>query len=87
MLLQTESTGVGKISLGRYEEKSITIAVAVISIIIAAALLIGSIVGLYFAGNDITKLGLITLFTALFALSVGLMTNARRAEIFAGTAA
>ncbi|KAF6798239.1 hypothetical protein CMUS01_15725 [Colletotrichum musicola] len=84
---EKESFEAGTISLGRYEEKSISIAVAVISIIIAAALLIGSIVGLYFAKNDITKLGLITFFTAMFALSVGLMTNARRAEIFAGTAA
>ncbi|KAF6827860.1 hypothetical protein CPLU01_08879 [Colletotrichum plurivorum] len=85
--VEKESFEAGTISLGRYEEKSISIAVAVISIIIAAALLIGSIVGLYFAKNDITKLGLITLFTAMFAVSVGLMTNARRAEIFAGTAA
>ncbi|KAF6782351.1 hypothetical protein CSOJ01_16008 [Colletotrichum sojae] len=84
---EKESFAAGTINLGRYEEKSISIAVAVVSIIIAAALLIGSIVGLYFAKNDITKLGLITLFTTMFALSVGLMTNSRRAEILAGTAA
>ncbi|KAF4927806.1 hypothetical protein CGCVW01_v002293 [Colletotrichum viniferum] len=60
---------------------------AVISTLIAAILLIGSITGLYYAKNDTAKLGLIAFFTALFALSVGLTTNARRAEIFAGTAA
>ncbi|KAF4905254.1 hypothetical protein CGCFRS4_v000820 [Colletotrichum fructicola] len=75
------------VQIGRYEERSISIAVAVISTLIAAILLIGSITGLYFAKNDTAKLGLIAFFTALFALSVGLTTNARRAEIFAGTAA
>ncbi|KAF4838674.1 hypothetical protein CGCTS75_v000190 [Colletotrichum tropicale] len=75
------------VQIGRYEERSISIAVAVISTLIAATLLIGSITGLYFAKNDTAKLGLIAFFTALFALSVGLTTNARRAEIFAGTAA
>ncbi|KAK1851575.1 hypothetical protein CCHR01_05773 [Colletotrichum chrysophilum] len=75
------------VRIGRYEEHSISIAVAVISTLIAAILLIGSITGLYFVKNDAAKLGLIAFFTSLFALSVGVMTNARRAEIFAGTAA
>ncbi|KAF4870207.1 hypothetical protein CGCSCA1_v010531 [Colletotrichum siamense] len=75
------------VQIGRYEERSISIAVAVISTLIAAFLLIGSITGLYFVKNDAAKLGLIAFFTTLFALSVGLTTNARRAEIFAGTAA
>ncbi|KAI8269736.1 hypothetical protein K4K58_000777 [Colletotrichum sp. SAR11_239] len=83
-LKDTKQNGV---QIGRYEERSISIAVAVISTLIAAILLIGSITGLYFAKNDTAKLGLIAFFTALFALSVGLTTNARRAEIFAGTAA
>ncbi|KAF9872646.1 hypothetical protein CkaCkLH20_09825 [Colletotrichum karsti] len=75
------------VTIGRYAESSISIAVAFISILVAAILLVGSITGLYFVRNDAAKLGLIAFFTALFALSVGLMTNARRAEIFAGTAA
>ncbi|KAL0932279.1 uncharacterized protein CTRU02_213232 [Colletotrichum truncatum] len=75
------------VCVGRYEEKSITITVASISILTAATLLVGSIVGLYFVQNDAAKLGLIALFTALFALTVGFTTTARRAEIFAGTAA
>ncbi|EQB45488.1 hypothetical protein CGLO_15629 [Colletotrichum gloeosporioides Cg-14] len=75
------------VRIGRYEEHSISIAVAVISTLIAAILLIGSITGLYFVKSDAAKLGLIAFFTSLFALSVGVTTNARRAEIFAGTAA
>lgn len=33
------------------------------------------------------RVGMIVLFTSLFALVVGLLTNARRAEIFGSTAA
>ncbi|KAL4784619.1 hypothetical protein BJX76DRAFT_356853 [Aspergillus varians] len=73
--------------IGRFKETSITIAVSVISILVASFLLIGSIVGLYFATGDALKLCLVAGFTAVFALCVGLMTNARRADIFAATAA
>lgn len=75
------------VRIGRYNESTVSSAVVVISTLIAAILLIGSITGLYFAKNDTAKLGLIAFFTALFALSIGLTTNARRSEIFAGTAA
>lgn len=74
-------------SVGRYHEKSISAATAIITILIAAFLLVGPITGLYFVANDAAKLGMLAAFTALFALSVGLMTNAKRAEIFASTAA
>jgi hypothetical protein len=73
--------------MGRFSEKSISIAVAVISILVVPVLLVGSITGLYLVTNDAAKLGMIAAFTAAFALSVSLMTNARRAEIFAATAA
>ena len=33
------------------------------------------------------RLGIVALFTSLFAFVVGLLTNARRAEIFGSTAA
>jgi hypothetical protein len=62
-------------------------AVSAISMTVAAILLIGSIVGFYFVSNDAVKLVMIAAFTAAFALSVTFMTNARRAEIFAATAA
>lgn len=72
---------------GRFEERHVAIAVAVVDVIVAAILLVGSITSLYFVKSDFAKLGLITMFTALFALSVGLTTNARRAEVFGATAA
>lgn len=50
-------------------------------------MLVGAIVNLYFVQNNATKLGLIGMYTALFAGSVGILTNARRAELFASTAA
>lgn len=33
------------------------------------------------------RLGMVALFTSMFAFTVGLLTNARRAEIFGSTAA
>ncbi|KAL5083489.1 hypothetical protein Trisim1_001419 [Trichoderma cf. simile WF8] len=77
----------GRYSVGRYHEKSISAATAIITILIAALLLVGPITGLYFVANNAAKLGMLAAFTALFALSVGLITNAKRAEIFASTAA
>lgn len=84
--------GIGEFSrdglhrIGRSSEKSISNIVAIISSLLAAILLIGSITNLYFATTDAVKLGLVAVFM-VFALSVGLMTNARRAEIFAATVA
>ena len=73
--------------IGRFSEGSIVSAVAGVNIVVAASLLVGPIVGLYFVISDFVKLGMIVAFTAAFALSVGLMTNAKKAEIFAATAA
>ncbi|OIW26519.1 hypothetical protein CONLIGDRAFT_683493 [Coniochaeta ligniaria NRRL 30616] len=73
--------------IGRFSEQSVAITVAAISIVVAAFLLVGSIVGLYWVTSDAAKLGMVAVFTATFALSVGLMTNAKRAEIFAAAAA
>jgi uncharacterized membrane protein YqjE len=63
------------------------IVVAVISVITSAALLVGVIVSLYIVHEPKSRLAMIAGFTALFAISVALMTNARRAEVFAATAA
>ncbi|KAL4878026.1 hypothetical protein BJY04DRAFT_221598 [Aspergillus karnatakaensis] len=65
----------GLYRVGRFNETSITTAVAIISILVASFLLIGSIVGLYFAKSNAVKLALVAAFTAAFALSVGLMTK------------
>jgi hypothetical protein len=61
--------------------------VTLINFLIAGLLLIGVIVGLYFERRPEARLIMISIFTGIFALSVGLLTNARRSEIFAATAA
>ena len=62
---------------------------AVITAFFSAILLIGAIVCLLLLSDRSMNLrvGMIVLFTSLFALVVGLLTNARRADIFAATAA
>jgi len=60
---------------------------ATVSTVVAAILLLGAIVLLRLLDQEKVQLGVITAFTVLFAASVGVMTNARRAEIFASTAA
>ncbi|KAM0418317.1 hypothetical protein ACHAPD_004676 [Fusarium lateritium] len=82
---EVSRNGIRRIS--RFEERSITIAVAIINIVVAIILLVGSITSLYFVSSPAAILGMISAFTVAFALSVGLMTNAKRAEIFAGSAA
>jgi len=47
----------------------------------SAILLIGAIVALYFVRDMGKRLGIAAVFTSAFAASVGLLTNARRAEI------
>lgn len=61
--------------------------VAVLDMFLAAMLLIGAIVNLYLVPNPRAKLGLVAMYTILFASSMTLCTNARRAEVFAATAA
>ncbi|KAG7287643.1 hypothetical protein NEMBOFW57_007156 [Staphylotrichum longicolle] len=77
----------GELHIGRFDEKSISTAAKLITILVAANLLVGSIYGLYFAETPLQRLGLIQVFTTIFALCAGFMTNARRAELFAVTAA
>jgi hypothetical protein len=67
--------------------RKINRAVAILSMLLAAILLIVSIVTLYVVTNNNIPLGLICTFTIVFAGSIHLLTNARRAEIFASTAA
>lgn len=74
-------------STAHFEEKHVTWAVAAISTIIAAGLLIGSIAILNKVSDPGRRIGWIAGFTLLFALSITVLTNARRVEIFAATAA
>lgn len=61
--------------------------VATLDLILAAVLPIGAIVTLYLVSSPKAKLALVAVFTLLFAASVALCTNAKRAEMFAATAA
>ena len=68
-------------------ESKVTLAVAIISILLAAGLLVGAVISLYLTDSATTRLWMIAGFTLAFAVSVGLFTNARRVETFAATAA
>lgn len=68
-------------------ERKVALLVAVLSAVVAAILLIGAIASLNFISDAGARLGTIAAFTILFALSLGLLTNAKRAEIFAASAA
>jgi hypothetical protein len=62
-------------------------AVSAISIVIAAILLVGAIICLFYVTNPVAKLCLVAAFTFVFALSVCLLTRAKISEMFAATAA
>jgi hypothetical protein len=70
-----------------YKTQHIIQAVAAISLTSAAILLISAILSLHFVTSSSAKLGLVGMYTLLFAFSVALLTNAKRAEVFATTAA
>ena len=61
--------------------------VAVLSVLLSSVLLIGAIVTLYNITSSSQRLGVAGGFTVLFAASIGLLTNARRSEVFGITAA
>jgi len=68
-------------------ERSISHFVAIFSTVLAAVLLFGAIISLYIVQNKHALLGMLSGWTVLFAACVGLLTNARRDQIFGATAA
>jgi hypothetical protein len=70
-----------------FEERTLTWIVNACSTLIAATLLIGSIVALYFVHDSDARLGIVLGFIVLFALGLSLTTSANRDAIFAATAA
>ena len=70
-----------------HSEERIRKTVAFISMLLAAGLLYGAIFNFYFVKSPKVKLGLIAVYTVAFALCVGLLTNAKRSEIFSACAA
>ena len=70
-----------------YSGATINKVITGISIVLAALLLEGAIVALYLVSNPHIQLVLIALFIVVFAAGIGLLSNARRSELFAATAA
>ncbi|KAL8397833.1 hypothetical protein RB594_004509 [Gaeumannomyces avenae] len=75
------------VRIAHFHEKSISTWANAISTLVALALLVGSIVCLHFLGDLRAKFAMIAAFAAFFALSLGVITSARRPEVFAATAA
>lgn len=73
--------------VGYISEPKIQVFVGAVNILLAAAFLFGAIYNLYYVQDPRKTLGLITGYTVAFALSIGLITSARRAEIFGACAA
>lgn len=74
-------------AIGFYSENAARYIVSTVSALIAAFLLIGAMVALYFVRKGGVKLALVAVFTVLFAASVGGLTNSRRQDVYASTAA
>lgn len=59
----------------------------IVSILMSALLLIGPMVTCYYVKPMSPRLGIVGAFTTAFAASIGILTNARRPEVFGSTAA
>lgn len=70
-----------------YKNSHIVWTVAILNLVLAAILLVGAVVSLYFVASPKAKLALVAVYTLVFVTSVAFCTNARKAEVFAATAA
>ena len=70
-----------------FPERHVELVVTLINILTTIVLLFGGILVLVFVANPIARLGLIAFFMVAFAMAIGLLTNARRVELIAATAA
>ncbi|KAK8041334.1 hypothetical protein PG994_014341 [Apiospora phragmitis] len=68
-------------------ERSVDRATTILSSILSAVVLFGSILSLYVVQNPCALLGMVGGWTTLFAVCVGVLTNAKRDQIFVSTAA
>jgi hypothetical protein len=68
-------------------QRQLTRVVTIVSTLLASVLLFGAIISLYIVKNQNALLGMVSGWTVLFAASLGLLTNAKRDQVFAGTAA
>jgi len=72
--------------LAYISERKISVVVSLINIVMATVLLFGSIYSLHQVSDQNTRLGLIAVYTIAFAICVGLLTTAKRQEIFTACA-
>jgi hypothetical protein len=79
-----ETVGAG---IYHYRESSLESALGIMATVVASVLPVCSVVALYIIQSNNLRLGMLAIFSALFSLTLTLMTNARRIEIFAATAA
>ncbi|KAH6710951.1 hypothetical protein BKA61DRAFT_612737 [Leptodontidium sp. MPI-SDFR-AT-0119] len=70
-----------------YKESTLESVLGVLATVVASLLPICSVVALYLVPSNGIRLGMIAIFSACFSLALALMTNARRVEVFAATAA
>ncbi|KAK4159940.1 hypothetical protein QBC43DRAFT_326365 [Cladorrhinum sp. PSN259] len=70
-----------------FKRRHVSRTVALISTVVAVTELVGAIVSLFFIRDAGARLGVISAWTIAFGLSLRLFTNAKRAEIFASSAA
>ncbi|KAK7915257.1 hypothetical protein PG985_012960 [Apiospora marii] len=82
---QTE-LGIGE-GIYEYNDAWITMVIRVIVTVVASLLPTVSVVIQYFIQSDLVKLYLIVVASAIFALALAVMTNARMVEVFAATSA
>ncbi|KAF4618144.1 hypothetical protein G7Y89_g14962 [Cudoniella acicularis] len=70
-----------------YSSTHVSRLVTVITVLAASLVIEGAIVALYVVQSQNVKLGLIALFTSLFAASLAILTDGRRTDIILATAA
>ncbi|KAH9217649.1 hypothetical protein DL95DRAFT_91028 [Leptodontidium sp. 2 PMI_412] len=80
----SETTGAG---IYHYRESSLESFISIIATVMASLLPICSVVALYLVQSNNLRLGMVAIFSACFSLALAVMTNARRVEVFAATAA
>ncbi|KAL5315874.1 hypothetical protein ACEPPN_016748 [Leptodophora sp. 'Broadleaf-Isolate-01'] len=70
-----------------YPVHRVTLIFATLSMLCSASLLVGAIMALYFVKPIGIRLGIVGIFTLLFAASIALLTHARRVEVYGASAA
>lgn len=70
-----------------FQAHSLALLANIVGISVAALLLIGPIIVLYFVTDPDARLALVVAFIVLFAIGLGVSTGATRDAIFAATAA